>query len=30
VQETGWGALSAAETGRIGGYITRVMRERDD
>ncbi len=29
VQESGWGALSAAEAGRIGGYITRVMHERE-
>ncbi len=30
VQEAGWGALSAAETGRLGGYITRVLRERSE
>lgn len=29
VQASGWGALSAAEAGRIGGYITRVMHERE-
>ena len=26
VQEVGWGGLSAAESGRVGGYITRVRR----
>jgi small acid-soluble spore protein F (minor alpha/beta-type SASP) len=26
VQTVGWGGLSAAESGRVGGYITRVLR----
>lgn len=26
VQAVGWGGLSAAESGRVGGYITRVRR----
>ncbi|MCY0898580.1 MAG: small, acid-soluble spore protein, alpha/beta type [Firmicutes bacterium] len=33
VQQEGWGALTAAETGRIGGYITRLkwaeVRDRE-
>lgn len=26
VQAEGWGALSAAESGRVGGYVTRMLR----
>ncbi len=26
VQAVGWGGLSAAESGRVGGYITRILR----
>lgn len=26
VQTEGWGALSAAESGRVGGYVTRCLR----
>ena len=26
VQAEGWGALSAAESGRVGGYVTRCLR----
>ncbi len=26
VQEKGWSGLSAAETGRIGGYVSRRLR----
>ena len=26
VQAVGWGGLSAAESGRVGGYITRMLR----
>lgn len=26
IQAVGWGGLSAAESGRVGGYITRVRR----
>lgn len=26
VQTVGWGGLSAAESGRVGGYITRILR----
>lgn len=26
VQADGWGALSAAESGRVGGYVTRCLR----
>lgn len=26
VQTEGWGGLSAAESGRVGGYITRMRR----
>ncbi len=28
VQSVGWGGLSAAESGRVGGYITRVRRQQ--
>ena len=28
VQEEGWGALSAADSGRVGGYVTRMQRLR--
>ena len=28
LKESGWGGLSAAEAGRVGAYITRVLRER--
>ncbi len=28
VRDLGWGGLSAAEAGRIGGYVTRALRER--
>jgi hypothetical protein len=28
VRRVGWGGLSAAETGRVGGYITRKAREK--
>lgn len=28
VKEVGWAGLSAAETGQIGGYMTRKMRQR--
>lgn len=31
VQSVGWGGLSAAESGRVGGYITRILRaQRQD
>lgn len=26
VQKEGWGGLSAAETGRIGGHMTRILK----
>ncbi len=26
VQADGWGGLSAAESGRVGGYVTRALR----
>lgn len=26
VQAVGWGGLSAAESGRVGGYMTRMLR----
>ncbi len=29
VRRVGWGGLSAAETGRVGGYITKKARERE-
>ncbi len=29
VRRVGWGGLSAAETGRVGGYITKKTRERE-
>lgn len=33
VQREGWGALTAAESGRVGGYVTRCLKlgrqERD-
>jgi small acid-soluble spore protein F (minor alpha/beta-type SASP) len=29
VRTVGWGGLSAAETGRVGGYITKKARERE-
>ena len=29
VRRVGWGGLSAAETGRIGGYMTKKARTRD-
>jgi len=29
VRKVGWGGLSAAETGRIGGYMTKKARTRD-
>lgn len=28
IKEVGWAGLSAAETGQIGGYMTRKMRQR--
>lgn len=28
VKELGWGGLSAAETGQIGGYMTRKLRKK--
>lgn len=28
VKKVGWAGLSAAETGQIGGYMTRKMREK--
>ncbi len=28
VQAEGWGALSAADSGRVGGYVTRMQRLR--
>lgn len=28
VKEVGWAGLSAAETGQIGGYMTRKLREK--
>ncbi len=28
VQRVGWGGLSAAESGRVGGYMTRMLRLR--
>jgi hypothetical protein len=30
VRSVGWGGLTAAETGRIGGYINRKSREKAD
>lgn len=30
VQAVGWGGLSAAESGRVGGYITRMLRTEGD
>jgi hypothetical protein len=30
VRAVGWGGLTAAETGRIGGYINRKAREKAD
>ncbi len=29
VRNVGWGGLTAAETGKIGGYMTKKARERD-
>ena len=29
VRRVGWGGLSAAETGRIGGYMTKKARAKD-
>jgi hypothetical protein len=29
VKKHGWGGLSAEESGRIGGHITRVLRQRE-
>lgn len=29
VQKDGWGSLTAAESGRIGGYMTRVRQLRE-
>jgi small acid-soluble spore protein F (minor alpha/beta-type SASP) len=29
VRTVGWGGLSAAETGRVGGYMTKKARSRD-
>ena len=26
VQHVGWGGLSAAESGRVGGYMTRMLK----
>lgn len=28
VKQVGWAGLSAAETGQIGGYMTRKLREK--
>ncbi|MFO8059367.1 MAG: small, acid-soluble spore protein, alpha/beta type [Bacillota bacterium] len=28
VRKRGWGGLSAADTGRIGGHMSRLMRSR--
>lgn len=28
VKRVGWGGLSAAESGRVGGIMTRILRER--
>jgi len=28
IQAGGWGELSAAESGRVGGYITRILRQK--
>ena len=28
VQAEGWGAISAADSGRVGGYVTRMQRLR--
>ena len=28
IKKVGWAGLSAAETGQIGGYMTRKMRQR--
>jgi small acid-soluble spore protein F (minor alpha/beta-type SASP) len=30
VRQVGWGGLTAAETGRVGGYMTRKAREKTD
>ncbi len=30
VRRVGWGGLTAAETGRVGGYMTRKAREKPD
>ncbi len=29
VKQVGWAGLSAAETGQIGGYMTRKLREKN-
>lgn len=29
VRQVGWGGLSAAETGRIGGHLTKRLKELD-
>ena len=28
VKQVGWGGLSAAESGRVGGIMTRILREQ--
>ncbi len=29
VKKVGWGGLTAEETGKIGGYITRKIKEKE-
>lgn len=30
VREVGWGGLTASEAGRVGGYMTKLRRERGE
>lgn len=30
VRQVGWGGLTAAESGRVGGYMTKLRRERGE